>query len=104
MMRKHEMAGLFLIGTATLCGCTCKNMKSDGSMSTESSVVNVALTYLKETAPDWFAEVRNLPPVVVDMGERWKVSFELPPRSIGGVPEVTIEKTSLRVTAVIHTQ
>lgn len=53
--------------------------------------------------PEWQSEL-SLPPVVEDKGAYWEVSFELPELTLGGVPVVEIEKHSMKIARVYHTQ
>jgi len=63
----------------------------------------IAAEYIKKTFPH-SADVLQLETVVLDAGNSWEVTYELPPMTAGGTPVITIDKKTCQVIKVLRYQ
>jgi hypothetical protein len=76
---------------------------SAGSMtSTECNVMRVAERHIALRYPE-FDSIESAP-IVKDTGDTWRVYYKLPEYTLGGTPEVIIDKRTLKVLRGYHTQ
>lgn len=64
--------------------------------------LSVARQYIEKRYPAF--DPTGLKPVISDDGDLWKLTYELPPNMLGGVPIVTIDKRTCTVIRAEHTQ
>jgi|SRR3954447_15979 hypothetical protein len=84
--------------------CGTKKLKDTDEMPIpKATLLRISEEYLKAHHPEWTNRL-SLPPVVVDRGGYWQVSFELPNGMLGGTPVVEIRKGSHEVIKAYHTQ
>jgi NTF2 fold immunity protein len=96
-MRRLLVMGLL----AGLLGC---NMADTwGSMtSTKCTVMRVAERHIALHYPE-FDSIES-PPILEDNGDTWLVYYKLPKDTLGGTPEVIVDKRTLKVLRAYHTQ
>jgi NTF2 fold immunity protein len=70
--------------------------------SAECSVMRVAERHIALHFSD-FNSVES-PPILKDTGDTWLVYYKLPEDTLGGTPEVIIDKRTLKVVRAYHTQ
>lgn len=64
---------------------------------------NIAKQYLRDHHPDW-ANTHDRPCEINDGLDYWEVTWQLPPKTLGGAPCVHIDKHSNHVLRAFHTQ
>lgn len=69
---------------------------------TACDYLRVAREYIAERYPDF--DPAGLKAVIVDEGNIWELSYELPPGTLGGSPTVAIDKVACRVVRSQHSQ
>lgn len=65
-------------------------------LTREQQAIEVAYSEAREQF-DYSEDIRTLPPTVEDLGDRWRIHFQLRPGWIGGAPIVDIRKSDLSV-------
>jgi hypothetical protein len=87
------------LGLASLQG----GQAQQGCMNaTECAVTQIAEKEVAAKFPD-FDMARN-PPMVQDKGNQWRVDYRLPDGVLGGTPVVLIDKKTMKVVRVFHSQ
>ncbi len=72
--------------------------------SEKETVIKAAKEAIKNEHPEWTKSF-NLIPVLADMSTYWEISFHFPDDTImGGTPVVELEKDTLKVIKMYHTQ
>jgi hypothetical protein len=70
--------------------------------SPQCSILRVAERHIALYFPN-FDSIES-PPVLEDSGDTWLVYYKLPKDTLGGTPEVIIDKRTLKVLRAYHTQ
>jgi hypothetical protein len=86
-----------LLITIFLAGCGPK-------FSPEQRATQVAYAQAREQF-DYSEDIRRLPPRIEDLGDRWRIHFQLRPESAGGrAPQIEVRKSDLSVVSSISGQ
>jgi len=75
----------------------------DAQDPVEARVVAAAVASIAQNRPEWLAQADH-PPVVREETDYYVVTWQLPPGTVGGSPVAHVEKESLRVVDLYHTQ
>lgn len=89
-MRVALLAAIFLAG----CG---------PELTREQRAIQVAHEQAREQF-DYSEDIRELPPRMEDLGDRWRIHFQLRPEFAGGAPIVDIRKSDFSVVSSISGQ
>lgn len=65
-------------------------------------VLKIAHEYIASRYPSF--DAAGLTPVISEQGNLWRLTYELPRGTLGGVPIITIDKRTCRVVQAEHTQ
>lgn len=89
------------------CGCATDPTQAQVTML-DRTLLRIAKEHILKNRPEWGYEIDH-PYSVRDKGSYWEVVFSLPaPKDgelvLGGVPVVWIEKESMKVIRLYHTQ
>lgn len=77
--------------------------EGDKTVIPTERLLTITSNYIAEHHPSWTPELK-LQPIILDHGDFWEVSFELPRDMAGGTPVVEISKRTYQVTKAYHTQ
>jgi len=72
-------------------------------LTREQQAIQVAHEHAREQFR-YYDDIRELPPRVVDLGDRWRVEFQIPPEMAGGAPQIEVRKSDLAVVSSITGQ
>lgn len=89
-MRVALLAAIFLVS----CG---------PELTREQRAIQVAHEKAREKF-DYSEDIRKLPPTMEDLGDRWRIYFQLRPGMAGGAPEVDVRKSDLSVVSSVSGQ
>jgi hypothetical protein len=93
---------------AFFCACLvilipgCKR-SSDTPVPLKDKLLNITTNYISKHDPASIEQTK-LPPIIVDQGDHWEVSFELPKNDRGGGPAVNIDKSTYKVLGMHYYQ
>jgi NTF2 fold immunity protein of polymorphic toxin system component len=66
------------------------------------NVLKIAHEYIASRYP--LFDAAGLTPVISEQGSLWRLTYELPRGTLGGVPIITIDRRTCRVVRAEHTQ
>jgi hypothetical protein len=97
------MRMLLLMGLlAGMLGCSVAGIWAGSIASTGCTVTRVAERHIALHFPEF--DSMESPPILKDTGDTWLVYYKLPEDTLGGTPEVIIDKRTLKVLRAYHTQ
>jgi hypothetical protein len=96
-MNKIELG--FFVALLTVAAA---NIAISAETKIPSKILDAANRYVKEKYP--YFDTKRYPQQVADLGNAWEVSFVLPNDSKGGSPVVDIDKSTLQLLKIFHTQ
>ena len=100
----HRMHGVIAGSVGILLSmCLCAEARGQGT-STKNSAINVAREYVEKNLPNE-ARILTYKTYAIDRGNSWIITF-MPPgeAQTGGVPEIYVDKKSLKVNKVERAQ
>ncbi len=82
--------------------CTIQTMADQTMSQTNCDMLKTAQAYIARQYP--FFDAAGLKPLISEQGNLWRLTYELPRGTLGGVPIVTIDKRTCLVVHAEHTQ
>jgi hypothetical protein len=100
-MKRHKSRRLVSLAvTCLIYQSACFAANPGAAMcKTKDQITSIAANYINKNVPPAVDDLK-FPAVVVDKGDSWEVSYELPPGVAGGTAVVLIDKKTCRVIRV----
>lgn len=97
------LAGLLAVCCERQIGSSKKSGASGAHTAEDEVLIAAARQYLAQHRPEW-NDVDDLEPRIVEYESYWKVTWDLPTGTIGGMPVVIIGKPGREVINAYHEQ